>query len=315
MRRIIGWWFLLSVLVMVAVASAGATTVSNDLYGFKVTIPDPNRSVTDSIAQGKEFCESYVSGNLIYHLVIEKSMGYTDGPPASVLIDGLFEMMSSMKQSDGKSCRLFDVYTEQGIRARGSATIYVEKLQKVGDSTINSDVAKSMFGYPCYGVVMAVPLNERAGKVIALGVTGAVGDKANVENAAKSFAASFVLDNPDAARPIAVQPKTVTPIKPVNVTLNKGEIEIRGIITAIDRQKQTFDMNAKQVTEYKQKPVDLTPNRPKKVVCGSLPADVQMLRNVVVIGKSSGIGKPIKARSVVVVSGNPFPDTKGSANP
>lgn len=284
--------------------------VSYDELGFKLEIPEPFEKHSQNIA-GVKVADVYIHNGLAYIVMVTPTPSNT---LASTAIEKSIQTMYKLGPARSANKR-WETTTKQDKLFKG-----ISRSAALGDDASTSlpslkDVLKGKPGYLCLSLA---PVKDESSPILAVGVIGTMDRQSEIETQAK-FAAFTVAEmksspTPPAPRPskqpvqapvrtpvqapsqVAKKPVTPAPPKPkARPQLRKGEIQLLGSVESVDKEARAIHMVVDQVTLPSQSPVQFDTPRLKVVLFKDLPNGVNKGGRLVVIGRNTGIGKPMTA--------------------
>lgn len=315
---------LLSLMVVLVLFGATSATAQNagvvkfDDYGLSVALPVPFEPMSLQVPPLNGLIRAYRSKDFVYVVVVTDDIQ----PKTGTARQALGMMVSAMTQIASKvpsmGLHVISGSTAQGVSASGFGGRVSEAPQgkNAGKSAMDFTnqipaELKQLFGNDIYQALLMAPFTEQGRMVAGVAVIGpgkqsmeidaqAMQLMATVSIGSKSVAAQSAGVEADAA-PTGPDPVTV---KPIN-ELKRGQIELIGKVSALDKSGKSLSMMVSQVASYGQPAAVLDPARLKKIFVKSVPADVKCGSTIVVVAIDSGVGKPVKALTLESV-----PDTK-----
>jgi hypothetical protein len=317
---------LMSILMLVGATAAVAQdsdVISYDNYGFSVAIPVPREQVSLPMGQINGMLQSYKSNGLVYVVFATDDIQ----PKGSTARAALSMMASMMSQAAAKAPAL-GLHTILGSSAQ--AVLAVGFAARVSEAQLNAQMKatqgskskksamdwsaaipaelRQMFGNDIYQAALMIPLSETGRTVAGVAVVGP-GNRSgeldaivmrlmNTLSIGKNAAVSSTPGNGQSGEsPASAAPATMKSLS----TLKKGQIELIGTVSALDKPNKSLSMMVSQVTSFGQSPVGLNPARLKKVFATSIPGGIKEGSKIVVVAADSGVGKPVHAESVKAI--------------
>jgi hypothetical protein len=77
--------------------------------------------------------------------------------------------------------------------------------------------------------------------------------------------------------------------------LKNGDIELTGLVESIEQSTKSLTMIVDTIRMPATKPIQLDPPRRKVVYYDALPPGLEPDKGILVVGKNTGVGKPMKA--------------------
>ena len=309
--------------VMMLIGATGAAArdtgaIYYDNYGFSVAIPTPYEQVSLPLGQINGMLQSYKCNGLIY-VVFATDDIQTMGNTARAALNMI---ASQMNQAAAKvpalGLHMISGNSAQGVAATGfgariseaqlNAQLQAAQGNKSKKSAMDWSAAipaeiRQMFGSDIYQAALMVPLSETGRMIAGVAIVGPGNRSGELDavvmrlmNTLSIGKSAGVSSTPGTGQP-GVSP---APMKSLSV-LKKGQIELIGTVSALDKPNKFLNMMVSQVTSYGQSPMALSPARLKKVFASSIPDDVKEGSLIVVVAADSGVGKPVTAETVKVV--------------
>lgn len=283
----------------------GILSYSN--YGFSVALPTPREQISLNLGQINGMVDSYKANNLAYVV-----FATDDIQPKGSTARQALNMMGSIMSAAASKMPEMGFHSLSGSNAQGIAALgfgsRVTKtmVTKAGKSAMDWAMAvpaqlREMFGDDMYQAVLMVPATETGRMIFGVGIVGPGGQSAQVDaEVVRVMQTLSIGAQPSAASPAVTTTPPPAPLKSLS-QLKKGQIELIGIVSSIDKPGKSLNMMVSQVTSYGQSPVALNPPRQKKVFVKAMPADVKEGHKIVVVAADSGVGKPVTAQSIRVI--------------
>jgi hypothetical protein len=275
-------------------SSRGATTIPQ--WGVSAEIPKPFTRRLLPPSDSIPYSEVFISGDYAYTLEIVKI-------PAKSLASTFIEqsIQSDIKQASADEVKRWELESRQGELFKGITKPYhiiapypAALLKTLGGETGIQSVAMA-------------PLNGESSPVLRIGIVSSTANKTDAENKAKALATFVVftgkLNKIQPAlvpQPIQVQPKPIVP-----TFLRKGEIELVGVVKSIDVVEKKLVLVVSQIRLPGSNMQKRDPAMPKNVsLLFMLPKGIKVGSRISVIGKNLGLGKPILADVISLISEN-----------
>jgi|GEM_PF-2058849 len=312
----------IAVLVLIGATGAAAqdaSVIQYDSYGFSVAIPTPYEQVSLPMGQINGMLQSYKSNGLIYVVFATDDIR----PVGSTARAALNMLAPQMNQAAAKAPAL-GLHTISGTTAQGAAAVGFGA--RVSEAQLNAQLQaaqgnkskksamdwssaipaelRQMFGNDIYQAALMVPLTEAGRMIAGVAVVGPGSRSGELDGVVMSLMSILSIGKPSiSSTPGNGQSgvsATPAPMRSLS-SLKKGQIELIGKVSSLDKPNKCLNMMVSQVMSYGQSPVVLSPARLKKVFAKSIPADVKEGSLIVVVAADSGVGKPVTAETVKVV--------------
>lgn len=304
--------FTLAVVLLVcASASFGAVTqipkmrkVSFEGWGVQVEVPLLSRRVPMAASGDVELWDLHVANEFVYFVQVVKVAPDT---LTSTAIEQDIQAQSNAAAKRGETKR-WEMDSAGGELFKG-LNYYIKPSEDLPEAAVELD--KMLRGRTGYVSAAWAPLQDDTGPMLIVGVIGPKGRDAEVDNYEKYFARMVTRTKP-AIAPSTVPPAPVTLPKPHSAApkieskaetkplpaLKKGDIKIEGVVESIAVDKRCLTLKAQQITLFGADPVALDPPRNKVVNVAAPAVGIAAGDRVVVIGKNTGVGKPMTAAAL-----------------
>lgn len=271
-------------------------------WGFEIQVP--RASVTHSLPVGNDvlLAEMHTYGDLVYIVKVTKT------PPntlASTTIEQTIQAMTKSPSTLGPYGR-WEIDSKQGELFKGISRTFSLDDASEAEKTL---LRKALRGREAFQSLCMAPLGgDEAEAILTIGVIGPKSRADEIENIAKFMAFNVTAISKTADSPPApsrsdkaskVRNASVTVVR----TLKKGEIELVGVVESIDPPNKAIVMLVDQVTMPGFKPIKLSPVRRKLVYYSKLPDGVNPQTRLSIIGKNTGVGKPMNADLIQILQG------------
>ncbi len=300
---------LVAALVLLAATCAIAQSTGEvrfDNYGLSVSLPVPYERMPMQLPAINGMVEAYKSNGLVY-LVIATDEIQPKNATARQALNALTTMMSQVADKvPAMGLHTIAATSAQGKSAVGFGGKVIENQNKTAKTAMDYATQippelKQMYGNDIYQAALMVPFTETGRMVAAVAVVGPTSQQMSIDAIAMRMMSSLTIGKPAAPKPKDAADGGVAPAPVAAKVMNelkKGQIELIGTVSAIDKASKSLSMMVSHVTSYGQPSVVLNPARQKKVFVKSIPAGVKEGSSVVVLAADSGVGKPVKAESV-----------------
>ena len=204
---------------------------------------------------------------------------------------------------------------------------FTAMVQLNSEDAAESAISKIVGADAAFECVSMAPLGDEISPILSVGVVGPKNRESEVIAMAKGIAA-FVseIESWPPALPVNVpKPRKLFPeIKPVSPpkpnpkpwpALKKGDIELAGVVDAISADRKSVTMIVETVKLPGQDPIELTPARPKKVMLRQKLSWIAAGQRIRILGKNTGIGKPMTADAVEQLPGSRPTNTPAFTRP
>lgn len=309
---------ILTAMVILLLIAATCATAQNgtvhkyDSYGVSVTLPGTCERMSLQVPAISGLIEAYKGNNLVYVVVITDDVQ----PKTMTARAALNTMVGMMNQIASKVPELglhtISGSSAQGVSATGfAARVSESQIKAMGKNPMNyvaqmPPEIRQMFGSDVYQAVLLAPLTEKGRTVAGIAVIGAGSRSMDIDaEAMRVMGALSIGEKVAAAKPSGAKSGEAsgTPAPaaaPLN-TLKKGQIELVGTVSFVDKPGKSLNMMVSQVTSFGQPGVVLDPARLKKVFAKSIAAAVKEGVKIAVVAADSGVGKPVTAQILKVI--------------
>jgi len=281
--------------------------VSYPNYGFSVTLPTPREPISLNLGRINGMVDSYKANNLVYVVFATDDIQPKDGTARQALNMMGSIMAAAASQMPDARLHSLSGSSAQGIAAVGfGARVTKTMAIKAGKSALDWAASvpaqlRSMFGDDMYQAALMVPATETGRMIFGVGIVGPSGQSAQVDSEVARVMQTLSVGGQSSPSPSAAT-TAPAPAPPSALSrLKKGQIELVGTVSSIDKPGKSLNMVVSQVTSYGQPTVALSPARQKRVFVKTMPADVKEGCKIVVVAADSGVGKPVTAESVRVI--------------
>ena len=314
--------------VMMLIGATGAAAqdtgaIYYDNYGFSVAIPTPYEQVSLPLGQINGMLQSYKCNGLIYVVFATDDIQPKGGTARAALNMLAPQMNQAAAKVPALGLHNISGSSAQGVVAVGfgarvseaqlNAQLQAAQGNKSKKSAMDWSTAipaefRQMFGNDIYQAALMLPLTETGRMIAGVAVVGpgsrsgeldaVVMRLMNTLSIGKSAGVSATPGNGQSG--VSPTSPVPAPMKSLS-TLKKGQIELIGTVSTLDKPGKSLNMMVSQVTSYGQSPVGLSPARLKKVFASSIPDDIKEGSKIVVVGAHTGVGKPVTAETIKVV--------------
>lgn len=277
-------------------------TVSYEKWGFALQIPSGSQKQALPDQPRDTTYDIYAAGGLA---CIVKVAPTPDDQLASTAIERAIQ--AEVKESSKLGpARRWEQSSKQGDLFKGFMVVTQLNNVSAADSTISKIVGENT-AFEC---VSMAPLGDETSPILRVGVIGPKSRQAEVIATAKGVAAFVSKIGSEPAVPPADVPtprKLIPEPKPATAPQpkpkpwpapRKGEIELTGIVDAVSSDRRIMNVVVDTVKLPGQDPITLTPARPKKVLLRQKPGWLIAGQRVRILGKNTGVGKPMTADSL-----------------
>lgn len=306
-----------TLLVICAACAFGTQTeIKYEKHGFSISLPHPFEKRVQS-----------GSGTAVSEVFVEDGLGFlvsvVNTPSDSLTSTAIEQALQAAYKTAPKD----------GVTRRWEMNSRQKKLFKGISRTVEPGEGNADIPYintllnkkPGFTAISLTALGDESSPILVVGVVGPADKEMQIEAEAKGFAHSVKIfaakseektDKAPGKQPVDVTPvkmtkspkptavpKPTTSPKPaaapkpkVRPVPHKGQIELEGIIQSLDPKNSSFTMLVDVVIEPGHGTAKLAPARPKLVFMKNAPKEAVSGARVLIIGKSTGIGKPITAQ-------------------
>jgi hypothetical protein len=257
-------------------------------WGFELQVP--RASVTHSLPVSNDVLlfEMYVYGDFVYFVKTTKT------PPntlASTAIEQTIQAMTKASSTLGPYGR-WEIDSKRKDLFKGLSRATSLDDASEAEKTL---LRKALRGREAFQSLCMAPLGgDEAEVILTIGVIGPKSRANEIENIVK-----FMAYNVTAVSTQTIQSDKISTARNAIATavriLKKGEIELVGIVESIDPDNKTMTMLVDQITMPGLKPITLSPARRKLVYYSKLPDGLESQTRLSIVGKNTGVGKPMKA--------------------
>jgi len=257
-------------------------------WGFELLVP--RASVTHSLPVSNDVLlfEMHIYGDLVYFVKTTKT------PPntlASTAIEQTIQAMTKASSTLGPYGR-WEIDSKRKDLFKGISRATSLDDASEAEKTL---LRKALRGREAFQSLCMAPLGgDEAEVILTIGVIGPKSRANEIENIVK-----FMAYNVTAVSTQTVQSDKISTARnaaaPAVRMLKKGEIELVGIVESINPDNKTMTMLVDQITMPGLKPITLSPARRKLVYYSKLPDGVESQIRLSIVGKNTGVGKPMKA--------------------
>jgi hypothetical protein len=232
--------------------------------------------------------EMYVYGDFVYFVKTTKT------PPntlASTAIEQTIQAMTKASSTLGPYGR-WEIDSKRKDLFKGLSRATSLDDASEAEKTL---LRKALRGREAFQSLCMAPLGgDEAEVILTIGVIGPKSRANEIENIVK-----FMAYNVTAVSTQTIQSDKISTARNAIATavriLKKGEIELVGIVESIDPDNKTMTMLVDQITMPGLKPITLSPARRKLVYYSKLPDGLESQTRLSIVGKNTGVGKPMKA--------------------
>lgn len=263
----------------------GWQTVRYEKWRAGVQIPAAGSKRSIPAQSDEATCDLYAIGGLACYIKITPT---PDTELASTVIERAIQ--AEVKQSEKLGgARRWEQNSKQGDLFKG----FTGPIRLDNRDSLQAEISRiigSDMGIECASMA---PLGDETAPVIRIGVVGPEGKQNEVVATAKRMAALVTRystsPKPDMS---TARPEPVPKPWP---TLKKGEIEIEGVVKSVDTNGRSILLSAEFIKLPGQERIALSPPRDKQVSLKSRQDWIAAGVRIVLIGKNTGIGKPMTA--------------------
>jgi hypothetical protein len=265
-------------------------TIRSQQWGFSFQLPPgaTRRPLADRPPQGT--CDVYAAGGLA--CVVQVTPTASDAL-ASTAIEQAIQADVKEASKLGSAAR-WEATSKQGDLFKG----FTGRVQLSKTDAAQAMVFRSIGADSGVQSVALAPLGDESAPVLRIAVVGIPNRENEVVAMAKAIA-SLVTTGPQplvqAPNPEPTPTPAPTPVAKPWAALKSGEIELAGTVESVSKDGRTVTMTVDTVTVIGQEPITLSPTRPKRVLLKSKLRWLTQGLYVRLIGKNSGVGKPIQA--------------------
>lgn len=301
---------LLTVTLLLVCACGSATgqvtqipatkTVPYEGWGFQVDVPRTARRVALAPGGDIDLWDLHIHGDIVYFVKVIKTSPET---LTSTAIEQDIQAEANLAAKRGQTTR-WEMDSAQGELFKG-LNYYLKPDEDIPEAA--AELRKVLRDRTGFSSTTWALLKDESGEILSVGVIGPKGRDSEIQNLAKflvrgvkTMAAKAPVSAPatTASSPAAVAKPASAKVRPA---LKKGDIEIAGVVESIAPDKKSLSMKAETVTMPRAAAVKLDPVRSKIIEISALPSGVAPGVRIVVIGKNTGVGKPMIADFLEVV--------------
>jgi len=304
--------FVLAVLVVATLPAVAddSGVLRYPSYGFSVVLPTPREAIGLDLGQINGMIESYKANNLAYVVFATDDIQPKNATARQAL--GMIAQMGAAisAQAPEMGFHVLNGSNAQAIAATGfGARVSKDMATKSGKSAMDWTTSvpaqlRAMFGDDIYQAVLIVPKTETGRMIVGVGIVGPGGQSPQIDAEVARVMQTLSIGAQPAVASASNGPgassATASALKSLS-SLKKGQIELIGIVSSLDKPGKSLVMMVSQVTSCGQAPVGLDPARQKKIFAKTIPAGVKEGSRIVVVGADSGVGKPVTADTIKVI--------------
>lgn len=297
-------------------------TVRYEKWGFALQVPTGSAKQAVGGQIESETCDVYNIGGLA---CIVKVSPTSDTELASTVIEKAIQAEVKSASALGPAKR-WEQNSKQGDLFKG----FTAPVQIKPDSDLQAAVGKIISESEAYESISMAPLGDDTSPILRITVIGPKNRQKEIATTAKgvvAFMTRTMSASPEPTAPtprkLVVEPRPAPKPKPAPVVttpkkliiepktalkptlapkpwpaLKKGDIELSGAVNSISADGKTMMLCADSVKMPGQTPITLIPARPKKVMLRKKVDWLAAGQCVRIIGKNTGIGKPMTAGAV-----------------
>jgi len=308
--------------------------------GFQVQVPRAAAKQSIPASGDVRLSELHISGDLVYIVKVNRT------PPDTLASTAIEQSIQAMtKAAEGASAR-WEIDSKQGNLFKGLSKAM--KPDELGEAEAEQ-VKRALRDRDLFGSLCMAPLDDESSPILTVGVIGPAGRQAEIENTAKFLAYNVKrvekvagpdtppepiappaapTDRPgprvrpvktppappgqsEPGEPPVVKPPQVHKPAPVKHDLKKGEIELLGTVESVDEKRGEIVMMVSEITMPRLKPIPLDPHRRKIVLYKTLLPGIEPGARIRVIGKNTGVGRPVSADVLELVEAAQPPNRSG----
>lgn len=277
------------VLVLASVCALAQTdrwqAVRYDKWRAGVQIPAAASKHSLPTQPEEATCDLYAVGVLACYVKITPT---PDTELASTVIERAIQ--AEMKQSEKLGAvKRWEQNSKQGDLFKG----FTGPTKLDGGDPLQAEISRIIGSDTGIECVSMAPLGDDTAPVIRIGVVGPAGKRNEVVATAKRMAALVTRYNTSPNTAVsAAEPKPAPEPWP---TLKKGEIEIEGVVDSVAWDRRSIVLKAEFIKLPGQDRITLSPPRSKHVRLKSKQDWLAAGVRVILVGKNTGIGKPMTA--------------------
>lgn len=291
---------VLATLVLAASALAQASrwdTISYEKWGFTIQLPSGSVKHAIDSAPANGVCDVFESKGLV---CVVKVSPASDDLPTSTAIEQSIQAEVKLSSKLG-SVKRWEQESKQGELFKG----FSGGAQLSAEDPVQAAIGKILGDASVVECAAMAPVGDDNSPILCVSVFGPSTRQMEVITTAKGIAA-FVSRGAGAAKAKAPQPKQrVAAAKPAPKpvikswpALKKGQIELAGVVESVDPKGKSLIVMVDLVTVIGTDPIALSPARSKTVLLRNKLVGVSVGQRVRLIGKNTGVGKPITADAV-----------------
>lgn len=218
-----------------------------------------------------------------------------DDALASTVIEQAIQSETKPHPTKPGPTKRWEQTSKQGELFKG----FAGQVQLKTDDAVQAAVSKIIGGERGTESTSLAPLGDESAPVLRVAVFGPANRESDIATAAKGIAALVSRSQTKPPVPLlrptpAPRPRPRPAPKPWPM-LKKGEIELSGTVETISNDRKTVILTVDTVKMPGQEPIALSPARSKKVLLRSKLEWLAEGLYVHLIGKDTGVGKPIPA--------------------
>lgn len=265
-------------------------TVRYEKWQAGVQIPSA-RSKHDLPAQPEgTMCELYAIGELACYIKITPT---PETELASTAIERAIQAETRQSEKLG-AVKRWEQNSKQGDLFKG----FTGPIKLDGGDPFQAEISRIIGGDTGIECVSMAPLGDDTAPIIRIGVIGPPNKQNEVVATARGMAALVTRYNISSGTHASPEPEPAPKPRP---TLKKGDIEIEGVVTSVAADRKSVVLNAEFIRLPGQDRIALSPPRTKQVRLKSRLDWIVQGTRVILIGKNTGIGRPMTADVIEAV--------------
>lgn len=276
-------------------------TIPYEGWGFQIDVPQMSRRVALK-AQGEvELWDMHTYGDFVYFVKVVK---VTPETLTSTAIEQDIQADANFAAKRGATKR-WEMEGREGELFKG-LNYFSKTDEDIPEAA--AELLKVLRGRTgCVSAAWA-PLKGESGPMLILGVIGPKGRDDEIDNLEKFFVRGMNRIKAGEAAAVTTRPvrpgPTKAPVAPKPATaalpvLKKGDIQITGAIESMTMDKRRLTISAQEIKLPGGEPVKLEPARRKVISLNMAMAGLAVGDRVTVVGRNTGVGKPMTADVVV----------------
>lgn len=272
-------------------------SVSYDELGFVLQLPTGSAKQPIEGLSGTGVCDVYAQNGLAFVVRVTPA---PDDLPTSTAIEQAIQAEAKAASKLGVAKR-WEQTSKQGDLFKG----LIASVQLSGQDPVQAAISKIVGPDSAVECSSMVAVGDDTSPILRLSVIGPSSRQTEVVTTAKGIAA-FLNRTQSASKTPSVETPgpnaSATAQKPIPApaakpwpALKKGEIELAGVVDAVNPDHKSLTLIVDLVTTVGAEPIALSPARSKVVVLKSKLPWLVVGQRIRVHGKNSGVGKPITA--------------------